>query len=155
MSDRNSALRGLEISETFSETAEAEYAPLDYQEGSLGYTWGDTPGGKPRKDPTVARLEHRRRNERWAAKQEPMTLKAIQVHANRAYAAKQLAKDPEWRKKRYRKYRTRILPNARQAAKAYYAAKSRDPEWMARRRARERERRRARRAALVQAEPKK
>lgn len=69
---------------------------------------------RSRKDPDIARLERRAIQKRWEAKQEPSTLKAIRVHAWKAYSERKLAEDPGWQKKRYRRYREKILVKSKE-----------------------------------------
>jgi hypothetical protein len=85
------------------------------EEAPIGFAYPKT-----KKDPLVARLEKRARQKRWEAKQAPSTLKAIKVHGWKAYSTRKLKEDPNWQKKRYRKYRDKILPRARIKAKERY-----------------------------------
>ena len=133
MSDEQDLRRHAEVARLFAEVERREWFD------SQGHSFYPLPRGRLGED--VARLAARRRNERWAAKQAPSTLKAIRVHAQDAWVRRKLAEDPEWRKKQYRRYRAKILVRAREKQKARYARLKQDPEWVQRKRAKQRERR--------------
>lgn len=61
-----------------------------------------------RKDPLVEKLAARARRKRWEAKQDPATLAALAERRRALYKPwrrEKLKEDPEWGKKRYRKYK--------------------------------------------------